>query len=63
MYSVLFIEQHETHFHFVDMLKTEYYQHPDLGFQRLSSERKKNLFFFFFLARLIKEMESILFSE
>lgn len=47
MYSVLFIEQHETHFHFVDMLKTEYYQHPDLGFQRLSSERKRNLFFFF----------------
>ena len=46
MYSVLFIEQHETHFHFVDMLKTEYYQHPDLGFQRLSSERKRNLFFF-----------------
>lgn len=60
MHTVLFREKNETHIHFVDMLKIEYYQHADLGFQPLSSERKRKLL----LARLVKEMEGIiLFSE
>lgn len=44
VYIALFREQHETHFDFVDKLKTEYNQLPDLGFPALYSEGKRKLF-------------------